>query len=149
MCVNNPFNWGANPNRHFANNVDAFYELKPAPKLPLSRFSKFPHHNPWSDGLRFCESTEFRELNTGLLLSAKGQHVLCLHHLCIPGRSNWNPGQRLLLVTRTWHAIDVPEGKDWVKLTQTRHKLSMLNGMCWKSWFVQLTNFLDRIKSTW
>lgn len=140
MCVNNPFNLGANPSRHFANNVDAFYQLKPAPKLPLSRFSKFPHHNPWSDGVRFCESTEFRELNTGLLFSAKGQHVLCLHHLCIPGRSNWNPGQRLLLVTRTWHAIDVPEGKDWVKLTQTRHSLLNWQVCVGKVDFVQPTN---------
>lgn len=98
--VKMPFN-EARTQAHLADNVDDFSELKTSSKLPFSGFSKFTHHNPWYDGLRMCENSEFEELNTGLLLSAKGQHLLCLHHLCIPGRSNWNPGQRLLLVTRT------------------------------------------------
>lgn len=120
--ANNLFNKALKPTTSISRTT--WIKLKTAPNLPLSRLSEFPHHNPWSDGLRFWESTEFEELNTGLLFSAKGQHVLCLHHLCIPGRSNWNPGQRLLLVTRTWHAINKPEGG---RLGQTHANTKFVN----------------------
>lgn len=72
----------------------------------------------------FCKSGEFHDQNTGLFLTAKGQHLsLSAHHLSllyIPGRSNWNPGQRLHLVTRTWHAKPTKIGEDWVGVTQSK-----------------------------
>lgn len=80
--------------------------------------------NPGLMVFNFCKSGEFHDQNTGLFLTAKGQHLsLSAHHLSllyIPGRSNWNPGQRLHLVTRTQHAKPTKIGEDWVRVTQSK-----------------------------